>query len=245
MDYYFLLLGFLQGVFEWLPVSSQGIVALTGLLFKPEQAIDCALLLHLGTLLAALIYFRKDFLDIITFKKPRLLVFLIISTIISLIVSLPIYLALDSVVFGSSLLLITGFGLLITALFHKKNKKLNLNSKNLALFAGLLQGLAVLPGLSRSGSTVFALSTSLKNPKKILKLSYLMSVPVGFCASAFLFLKDFSLGLNAWPGFITSFVFGLISLYSIFKLVQKINFFKFVLIFAILCLTSGLIYFLI
>ena len=165
----YILLGIIQGIFEWLPISSEGATALTShFLIKTFNPVDLALFLHLGTFFAVLIYFRKDWKEILTFKNPKLLRFLIITTTISLIVSYPLYKLIRSMVLGNGLLLIVGIGLLFTAYFHKKNIKFKINFKYLAVITGFLQGLAVIPGLSRSGSTIFGLSLAGIKPEKIL-----------------------------------------------------------------------------
>lgn len=224
----YLILGIIQGIFEWIPISSEGVVALI------SNNIDIALFLHLGTLLAVLVYFYKDWIRVLTFKDKRLLKFLIIATILSLIIGGLLY-SVVNVFLGSSLLLLTGFGLLFTAFFHKTKKKFNISDNWLAVIVGAIQGLAIIPGLSRSASTIFGLSLKKENPKEILKYSYMMSAPMILAGSFYLFLKNPTLTLNAWPGLVVAFIMGLISLKVILKLSSKINFFKFALAFAILC----------
>ena len=79
--------------------------------------------------------------------------------------------------------------------------------------AGFLQGLAVIPGLSRSGSTIFGLSLGKFDSAQILKISYMMSGPIVLASSAYLFLKNPVLVFEAWPSLISSFLVGLISLH--------------------------------
>jgi undecaprenyl-diphosphatase len=78
----YVLLGFLQGVFEWIPISSEGVVALfSSFLVKDFNSVDLALFLHLGTVLAVLVYFWRDWIDLITFKDKELLRFFIIVSL--------------------------------------------------------------------------------------------------------------------------------------------------------------------
>ena len=117
----YIILGIVQGIFEWLPISSEGITSLlSNFLIKNFHPIDLALFLHLGTLLAAIIYFRRDWIKILSFKNKELLNFLIISTIVSLTISYPLYKIIKSFAFGNGLLVLMGFGLLATAYAHKK-----------------------------------------------------------------------------------------------------------------------------
>jgi len=229
------LIGILQGIFEWLPISSEGIVALFGQLFVENvNAVDVAIFLHLGTLFAVLIYFSKDWRDVLVFRDKSLLKFLVIATVVSLTVGYPVYKLVRSIAFGSVLLLIMGIGLLITAYFHKSNKNFGLNKTWLAVITGALQGLAVIPGLSRSGSTIFGLSLGDLKPRQVLKFSYMMSAPVILAAAIFLVLKNPDL-LNGWVALVSSFIAGILSLHTLMKFSKRINFFKFTLIFGILC----------
>ena len=233
----YLFLGILQGVFEWLPVSSEGIVALASQFLEIRvNPVDLALFLHLGTLGAVLVYFKKDWQKMISLKDKKLLRFLVISSLISLIISYPIYQLVRNTILGASLLLIMGFALLGTAFLNKKKKKLNLISfEKLALVAGFFQGLAVIPGFSRSASTIFVLSLGELKPVEILKTSYMMSVPIVLASSTYLFLKNPVLILESWPALMTSFLTGFLSLNFLINLAKKLDFFKFALFFSLAC----------
>jgi len=238
----YIILGIVQGIFEWLPISSEGITSLlSNFLIQDFHPIDIALFLHLGTLLAAIIYFRKDWIKILSFKNKELLRFLIISTIISLAISYPLYKIIKNFAFGNGLLVLMGFGLLATAYAHKKKSKFNIKSSNLALIVGFLQGLAVIPGLSRSGSTIFGLSLNKSKPEEILKISYLMSVPVIFASSSYLFLQEPMLIAQSWPALIFSFLIGILTLHFLINWAKKINFFKFAIIFSFICFLGAII----
>ena len=242
----YIILGVLQGIFEWLPISSEGVVVLAGQFFRADfNLVDIALFLHLGTFFAVLIYFRRDWVKILTFKDKKMLKFLSITTIVALAVSYPIYGAIRNIAIGSSLLILVGFGLLFTAYFSKKKKKLNISENNLAIISGVLQGLAVIPGLSRSGATIFGLSLKKDNSLEILKTSYLMSGPVVLASSFYLLLNDSSLVLVMWPALIASFIVGLLTLSILLKFSKKIDFFNFLLFFSGLCFAGAIIGFLI
>ncbi|MFH1841211.1 MAG: undecaprenyl-diphosphate phosphatase, partial [Candidatus Nealsonbacteria bacterium] len=105
----------------------------------------------------------------------------------------------------------------------------------LALITGILQGLAVIPGLSRSGATIFGLSLGKFDPKEVLKVSYMMSAPVTLAGVGFIFFKNPSFVSDSWPALVLSFLIGIISLGFLMKLASKIDFFKFALFFAALC----------
>ena len=238
----YVFLGIIQGIFEWIPISSEGVVALASqFLIKEMNPVDLALFLHLGTFFAVLIYFRKDWLQVLKLKDLVLLRFLIISTIVSGIIGFALYYLVRDITVGGSLLLLTGFGLLITAFFHKSKASFGIDFNKLPIIAGILQGLAVIPGLSRSGATIFGLSLGRLDPGQILKLSYMMSAPVVLGMAVFLGFKNPVLISESWLALIFSFLTGLLALNILLRIAEKINFFKFALIFSFLCfLGAGL-----
>jgi len=256
LDY--VILGIIQGIFEWIPISSQGIVAIASqFLIKEVHPLEMALFLHLGTLLAVLIYFRKEWIEVFRFKNISLLRFLVVSAAISGIVGFALYGLIKNITIGNTLLVITGFGLLLTAYCHtraaakgekedlssltKAKRMPGINLNKLAVITGILQGLAVIPGLSRSGATIFGLSLGKLNPEEILKISYMMSAPAVLGMTGFLFFKNPVLISESWPALIFSFLAGFLTLDFLLKVANKIDFFKFALIFALFCfLGAGL-----
>lgn len=240
----YILLGAVQGVVEWIPISSEGVLVVLGkYLVEGVNLIDLALFLHLGTLLAVLVYFWRDWVKLFTFRDPQLLKFLIKTTILTGIVGYPLYRLVRNNFLGSYLLVITGIGLLFTAYFQRKRGARKWNFNRLAWLSGCLQGLSVIPGFSRSGATFFGLSFGKLKSSQVLKISYLMSVPVVLAGSVFLFLEQPSLIKTGWIATVTSFGVGLISLRFIFRLSQKINFFWLSLLFSLLCFAGAIINF--
>jgi undecaprenyl-diphosphatase len=240
----YIILGIIQGIFEWIPVSSEGIVALSSQVFAiGSNPVNTAIFLHLGTLFASVLYFWKDWRDIITLKNLVLLRFLAITTVVSLLIGYPLYKIIENQATGAVLLLIMGGGLLFTAFFNRTNRfksHMDEKSKVFPVIAGVMQGLAVIPGLSRSGATVFGLSLGQLSPHQILRISYLMSAPAVFASSIYLLFTD-PVVIDGWPALVSSFLVGIASLAVIMKYVSRINFFYFALIFSILCIISGLI----
>jgi len=239
------ILGIVQGIFEWLPISSEGVVAvISQFLIKNFQPLEMALFAHLGTFFAVLIYFRKEWFNVLTLKNKILFRFLAIAVIISGIVGFLLYDAIKDMAIGNGLLLVTGLGLLFTAYCHKARKMSEIGLNKLAIVSGILQGLAVIPGLSRSGATIFALSLGKFNPGEILKISYMMSAPAVLAMVVFLSFQNSVLISEGWPVLLFSFLVGFLTLSFLLKIATKINFFKFALIFAIICfLGAGLSFF--
>src|SRR3989344_584354 len=199
------ILGLVQGIFEWLPISSEGALLFIQSNFFNNLNLDSllkiALFLHLGTFFAALIYFRKDVKELLsslksykhsTIETKKLLNFLIISTIVSGIIGFVIYKfvlnAAKNFTLSSKIITITiGIFLLITGylLLTSSKKRMYANNRTIyhltivdSLLLGFVQGIAVLPGLSRSGLTVSSLLLRNVDDKTSLRLSFLMSLPI-------------------------------------------------------------------
>jgi len=242
----YILLGFLQGIFEWIPISSEGVVAIfSSYLVKDYNSVDLALFLHLGTVLAAIVYFWKDWINLAQFKDKEFLRFFIIVTFISGTLGFFVYKMARDVSMGAGLLALTGLGLLLTSWFQKTNIKLKINKDVSSIIVGLLQAISAIPGVSRSGSTVFGLSLTESDPTEILKRSYMISVPVVIGSSLYLYIKDPVIASSSWVAVVFSFIFGIISLKLLLDFSKKINFSKFTLIFGLLCLLGALFQFLV
>ena len=172
-------LGVVQGLTEFLPVSSSGHLVLAQKLFGSEPDLFTNVALHCGTLLAVLIFYRKQIAALI--KKPFGAggVWLITATIPTVVIAVAVKFLLPDAL-GDALLPV-GFAitvfLLLTSEFFRRKKPAPPRAVN-ALAAGLAQGVSVLPGLSRSGATICAMRMAGMDGKKAVELSFLMSVPV-------------------------------------------------------------------
>jgi len=256
------ILGIIQGIAEWLPISSEGLLVLVktnifGDVSGLKGIIRIALFLHLGTFFAALVYFRKDVFSLIkSFFKyksadeehKKILIFLIVATVISGIIGflfINIFIKLEDQIniTPKIITLIIGLLLLITAFLQIKAPSRGYkNSKDLKIkdgvLLGLMQGLAVLPGLSRSGLTVSTLLLRKFDDTQSLRLSFLMSLPIVLFGNIFLNVNDSLFSTEALIGLIFAFVFGILTIHLLLKLAKKINFGYFVLIFAVLTILS-------
>ena len=250
-----LILGAVQGIVEWLPVSSEGVLVLMqtrlfGFKISYEQLVGEALFLHLGTFLAALVYFRRQVVSLVKKENKNLFWFLFLSTAVSAVLGFFLFKAavgLESQfeATGRSLALIIGLLLLVTGSLQLKIKtngtrKMKQVTLREALFLGIAQGLATLPGLSRSGITVAALLFSGLEKGQALRLSFLMSLPIVLGGNIVLNLNRFSWGGGDLLAVFVSFVFGLLTIRFLLQLAEKINFGYFVLLFGGLSLLSGL-----
>jgi undecaprenyl-diphosphatase len=247
----------IQGITEWLPISSEGISSLVMINFfkkSASEAIPTAIWLHSGTLLAALVYFRKEVIEILrnlpgyvkNVRKPsptnKLTSFLMIATFFSAAIGAPMMLfSLDKLSFrGDIATAAIGFFLIITGAlqFLGSRKKFikNILIKD-SVLVGIVQAFAVLPGLSRSGLTTAALLFRKYTAKQALKLSFLMSIPLVFVAEVGLgLLKMIEFDVYSLAAVLISFVSGLLTISLLIRAAEKINFGYF-------CLSLGILSF--
>ena len=203
------LMGIVQGLSEFLPVSSSAHLVFTSNFYKVFKNIPIAeqsteevffdIMLHLGTLIAVLIFFRKDVIEITkalfeAIKKwnfsshlAKLGLYIIAGTVVTIILALPFNEAANHLVFHPALvgglLIITGGVLFLSEYLSKKKPTTNEVGLKQALLIGLAQGLAVLPGFSRSGWTIATgLFTGLDR-QTAARYSFLLSIPIILGAS--------------------------------------------------------------
>lgn len=259
-----LILGIVQGITEWIPISSSAFLTLIMVNFfnitDVKVLIETALFFHLGTFFAALVYFRKDVYSLIkclfrfrqSEKETReILKFLIIATLISGIIGLGILLGLrnfqDSLnLTGKTITLLIGILLLFTGILQLRikskgfRKERDLKTGD-SILLGVSQGISALPGISRSGITVSALLLRKFRSTSALRLSFLLSLPIVLIGNVLLNLKDVVSSNTSLYGTLASFVFGLLTISGLMKLSKKINFGWFILVFALLMIVSVVI----
>ncbi|MCB4799806.1 undecaprenyl-diphosphate phosphatase [Neotamlana laminarinivorans] len=250
-----IILGIIQGLTEFLPVSSSGHLelgkAILGDNSVPEESLLFTVVLHFATALSTIVVFRKDILDLIKgalkFKWNDDLQFIVkigISMIPAVIVGLFFEEQLEAL-FGGNILLV-GCMLIVTALLlfladkaKDTNKKVTFAN---AFVIGISQAIAMLPGISRSGSTI-STSVLLGNDKtKAARFSFLMVVPLIFGKMAKDVLSgDISLESQNFTalsiGFVAAFVAGLFACTWMIALVKKSK----LSYFAIYCAVVGVI----
>ena len=182
------LLGLFQGLAEFLPISSSGHLNLLQALFgvNVEHQLLFNILLHVGTLVAVLVVFWKDWLNMLLHPiKDRTLLLLFIASLPALIAKVIFDAPLDYVETHNDILgvcfLITGLMLVLTQKFSEKNAKRRQEKHKVgfmeAIAMGCLQAVGMLPGISRSGSTIFGGVWAKLNRETAAKFSFMMSAP--------------------------------------------------------------------
>ncbi len=238
-------LGLLQGLGEFLPISSSGHLLLSRLFLGIQTDTPAMkmldILLHIGTLIPVLIVFRKDWIDMILHPVRNKTLFLLI---IASLPTLAIYLAAKKIfpavdgfsVFDNGWFLGTSF--LITALFLLLCDRFSFREKNRnsgkvgilqAVVMGLFQGIGMIPGISRSGSTILGgVSTGL-NKTNAAKFSFMMSAPAilgsllmeGKDAISEGYISEISL-FPAAVGIIVAALVGWLSIRFMLKVISKV-----------------------
>lgn len=232
-----LIAGLIQGLLEWLPISSQGnlVLALSSFLgVEPAYALSLSVYLHLGTGFAALVYLRGDVAGIVRWEPDsvRIVRLLAVVTALTGVVGLPLFLLARVVGFqGEYLLAITGVALVVTGLVQRSAREqgtrraetLNLRD---GLILGVVQGLSAVPGLSRSGLTVSLLLMMKFSGEEAFRVSFLMSIPAVFAAALGLSIVEGAppLGLRVLLAIAASFVTALISMDALLSLARRIRF---------------------
>jgi len=270
---YSIIIGIIQGISEWLPISSktQIIVSSTYLLkLTFQQAYTFGLFMEIGTLAAAVIYFRKDLVKLIQVLagskdelKRKLFLYVLIVTLITAVIAAPLYLIADSIkgIAVGIPMLIIGLVLIGDAVLIRYSKKRQLNGiaprklKNLTIkdyiVVGITQGISALPGVSRSGVTTSAMLLLGIEPDETFRLSFIAGIFAALGAFGLTLIVSksnvsasiASIGLTGLiVAIITSFIISMFLIDFLIKFAgkQKITYLTVAL--GVIAIVSGLIY---
>lgn len=234
-----LIVGAVQGLTEFLPVSSSGHLLVLSKLGVGQPELFFTVMLHVGTLLAVVSVYFKKIVNLILHPKQNNTLFLVLSSAVTVIMILIVKLAFpsffDSLTEGSWV----GFSFILTSVllvsaevFYRGTKKPNLVS---SVAAGFAQGVsALLPGLSRSGSTIAAQTLTGVSRTDAADFSFLLSVPV-IVGAALMESKDFITGEIAvsvnWGalavGVGAAFLTGVLAIKFFMNVIKKFRYYPF------------------
>ncbi|MBT4349516.1 undecaprenyl-diphosphate phosphatase [bacterium] len=237
-----MILGTVQGIAEWLPISSSGhLVLFEHWLGIKEAVIEFDIFLHLASFFVVIIFFRKQLRQVIQdffapkkfFHRSRRLWgwYIIISTIVTGVLGWMFYQQIELFRTPESVagwLMVTTL-LLLATIFRKEKGHFGFSH---AIILGLMQGLAVLPGLSRSGAVIaMALILGLKK-KDAFDYAFLLAIPA-IGGSFLLSLNNFSWQWIYLSGFIVAFAVGYASLILLKKIIDS-NYFHWFFVYTLL-----------
>ncbi len=231
--------GIVQGVTEFLPISSSGhLVILHRLIGLKEPQLVFDIFLHLGTLAAIFIVFWNDILDI--FTRKRVGFFVIVGSAATVLFVLLFGSAAESpfsnVKLVGAMLMVTGAWLILGNFIRFGTEGM---STPKAFLIGLAQGIATLPGISRSGATI---STGLflgLDGQAAARFSFLLSIPA-IIGAFFIKARDGSLAgfnINCVFGLIASCIIGVLSLKLLLRLIYRNRFH----LFGVYCIAAGIL----
>ena len=222
-----------------------------------------ALTLHLGTCLSSLIYYRSRVFNIFKraflskSKNPQELIFYIVTTVSSFISALPIFIFIIFVdeiseIVGVVGMLVLGVIYLLGGLYQYHGTKKSNIDKDISkvtnkdgVIIGLIQGLSIIPGMSRSGLTISSLLLRGFNKTESLNISFILGIPVTFVAGVTGMIYLSKILLIDILAIIISFLIGYISIKFFITITNKIEFYSFVIVVGIMILISSSIYLLI
>ncbi|MCG7349589.1 undecaprenyl-diphosphate phosphatase [Sphingomonas sp. ACRSK] len=224
-----ILLGIVEGVTEFLPVSSTGHLILAGALlgFKGEASGTFEIVIQLGAILSVIVLYWRRFWDVFVGlgrRDPRAIAFtrnvalaFLPSAVIGLIVYKMVKAMLESPMTVAVALVVGGIAILVIERLVRAPKVTNVEqmSWKVALGIGIIQCLAMIPGVSRSGATIMGALGLGVDRKTAAEFSFFLAVPTMLAASAYdLYKNAESIGSDGWLaiaiGFVVSFVVALL-----------------------------------
>src|SRR3990167_5348724 len=239
-SFWAIFLGILQGLTEFLPVSSSGHLAIAQSIIPDfsQPGILFDVVLHAGTLIAVVLFFRKKILKL----KTKYIWFLVLGTIPAGLVGYFFQNAIEGLFENIH---IVGYALLLTGIMNLLTDKMAIGKKTIntksSLMIGLAQAFAIIPGISRSGSTIFAGTFSGLSKKNAAEFSFLLSIPAILGANILEIAKaplDKSVNLTFYiVGFLSAFLAGFFAIGFVIKLLIRKRF----KVFGIYCLALGIL----
>lgn len=254
-----MILGLVQGFTEFLPVSSSGhlilVRQLMGLNGEGTSAFNLIfdVMVHLGTLVAVVLVLYKDILGL--FKKPfKRLLMLVVASVPAVIVGFTckdyIEQYFSTATYLCFFFLFTAVIMLVSEILAKRNKSPKELGWGGAIAMGIMQGVGVFPGVSRSGSTIFGGTVMGTDSKKVATFSFLMSVPIilgSLLLSVIDVAKAGTIGNIDWfcivVGAMAAFASGYFSVRVMLRLIAKANFKWFSLYLFIIAILTFAFYF--
>lgn len=253
-------LGIMQGLTEFLPISSSGHLILMPAFFDwADQGVGFDLAVHVGTLLAVVLYFRNDVLGITRdgltslarrqmIGQGRMAWFLVIGTVPAGLAGLALLDLIDNQLRAVEIIFFTtlGFGLLLGWADWRPNRGRTLESLTWkdALLVGCAQAVSLVPGTSRSGATITAGLLLGMSRETASRFSFLLAIPITTLAASVKLLEAATDGAPVdWAGFlvggVTSFVMAMTAIHFFLKWLNKVGMWPYV-IYRILL--AGIIY---
>ena len=252
-----IILGFVQGIGEFLPISSSGhLILLSNWFGIKDNVIFYSVMLHLGTLVPVIIVLWKQILDV--FKKPfKLFGCLVLATIPAGVIGIIFSKEFDLDLLFSQNIWLLSISFLFTAgemifsdIWAKKHQMTNEINAKTSFIMGCGQAVGVLPGISRSGSTLTAGNLAKVDKTNNANFTFLMSIPIILAAVLMegldLVQGGGTVGIDFVPlalGVLTAMISGYIAIKFMLKIIKKANYKWFSLYLVLISIANLIVYF--
>jgi len=245
-----IILGIIQGLTEFLPISSSGhLVLAEHYLNFNKPNISFEIILHLGSLFAVLLYFRNDIIallrslflfkskETVHIRNRNTIFYILVATVVTGILGIyfeePLTKAFSSLYVPSVMLIITGFILFISDRIEPKGIKAHELGIRRSILIGLSQAFAILPGISRSGTTITVGIFSGLDREESARFSFLLSIPAILGANIHKLSSILELNSNLWISYLLGTLGAFISGYAVISFLisivkkQKLRYFSY------------------
>lgn len=240
--------GIIQGLTEFLPISSSGhLVVVPALLGRPGPDLATSAMLHLGTLAAVVIYYRRDLAKMASFDRPsrKLITVIVIGTIPAVVLGLVFKSKVEDLVDEPSvvalMMIVSGVILLGTTLLRLGDKRTEDVGASDGAWVGFAQAFALIPGISRSGMTIsMGLSRGMERTEAA-RFAFLLGIPViagaGLLEMADAISSGESIPPSVWAGVLAAAVSGYAAIAILLRLLTRVGLAPF----GIYCIAMGAI----
>ena len=229
-----ILWGLIQGLTEFLPVSSSGhLVLIPALLGKEGPDLATNAMLHLGTLAAVLVYYRSDIAEMAKFDRParRTITLIVIGTVPAAILGLMFKDKVEEFISNpravAAMLIVTGIILLSTRLLRLGDRTMSSIKPLDSLLIGLAQASALIPGISRSGMTISAGLTRGLTRVEAARFAFLLGIPVIAGAGLLGLIEVVSSGdgvpATVWLGVVVAGLSGYAAISFLLRVLSKVG----------------------
>lgn len=231
-----IILGVVQGIAEFLPISSSGHLVIADALLReyngttsPKESVTMEIALHFGTLMSIILVYRQDLIRLLTDR--RLIAMIIIATIpvglAGVLLKSRLELMFAKPIVAGCALMVTAAVLLAGRQLQRSGKPLSELTPGSATLIGIFQAVAIVPGISRSGSTIAAGMITGLDRENAARFSFLIAIPA-IAGATVLQLKDLVTGEAQFTGdpaalligTVISFVVGILALRWLIKIVM-------------------------
>lgn len=234
-----MIFGLVQGVTEFLPISSSGHLVLVQHFFGiSDPQVEFIVALHVGSLLAVVIYFWQDWMNLFRVKKdmemyqrnPRLLGYVILATVPAVIFGFLFNDVAESLILSpvviAGLIVVGSFILFVADRFFTVERSMDTIGTKDALVIGVAQVIALIPGVSRSGMTIAGARVCKLDRVSAARFSFLLATPI-IAGAGLLQMKDLATGdlsMIMFVGVITSFLAAFVTIHYFLAFIQKVSY---------------------